>query len=201
MLAACFLLQAFTASRLLSLTWDEPTFFASGHANLTKRDDRMNPEAPPLMQQLTALPLLALPITPPMQDDPDWIAGEQVGYARTFVYESGVAPETIALAARLPVMLLGAGLVLAIFQFSRRLYGDGPALFATAVAAFSPDRLAHSELAKTDLGCAAKRLAPPMLTTLLAPSARNRTSTNREQSACSARLLAWKRSGAPAPTA
>jgi 4-amino-4-deoxy-L-arabinose transferase-like glycosyltransferase len=155
LLAACFLLQAFTASRRLSLTWDEPTFFASGYSYLTKRDYRMNPEAPPLMQQLTALPLLALPIEPPDAEDPDWIAGEQVGYARTFVYASGVAPATIALAARLPVMLLGAGLVLAIFQFGRRLYGDGPALFATAIAAFSPDLLAHSELATTDLGCAA----------------------------------------------
>jgi 4-amino-4-deoxy-L-arabinose transferase-like glycosyltransferase len=94
----------------------------------------------------------------------DFDAWAQRGNAVTalghaFVFQSGNDPRRIAAAARLPVLLVGAGLVLAIFFVGRRFFGDGPALVGTALAAFSPDLLAHSGLATEDVVCAAAMFA------------------------------------------
>ncbi len=157
LLALCFLIQGALASRDESLTWDEPGYIAAGYANLVHGDYRLNSDHPPLLQKLSALPLLGLPIHDPPVGDPRFLrsANPRATYGRDFFFDSGNDPLLMTHFARVPVLLLGAVLVLCVFAFARSLFGSGPALLATALAALCPSLAAHGRLATEDLGCAA----------------------------------------------
>jgi len=156
MLALLFFAQAYTASPEQSLTFDEPGFIGSGYTYLTHSDFRLDPATPPLIQELIALPLLFLDLNVPPYT-PHWLeeANPQISYGVRFVFNSGNDVRRISYWARLPIIIAGSLLVLAIFLWGRGLFGDIPALLPTAVAAFSPNLLAHSELATVDIGCTA----------------------------------------------
>jgi hypothetical protein len=155
LLAGIFFVQGFFGSLNKSLTWDEPSFISAGYAYLKWDYFQLNPSHPPLMQDLEALPLLFLDLKHPERNDPRWqnALNPVVEFGRQFIYESGNDPIQIAFWSRLPVLLMGTGLVFAIFLWGRNLYGAGPALLGTAIAAFSPNLLAHAKLATEDLGC------------------------------------------------
>jgi hypothetical protein len=78
-----------------ALTTDEPIHLTAGYTYLRFRDARLNPEHPPLLKLLAALPLpplaLDFPLThPAWQSDDPW----QIWYP--FLYESGNDPHRIA---------------------------------------------------------------------------------------------------------
>ncbi|MDA0747870.1 MAG: glycosyltransferase family 39 protein [bacterium] len=153
--ALAFFLQGFFGGLEKSLTWDEPVFIASGYTYLTQNDFRLNPEAPPLMQHLVALPLLWMNLEAPETTSPAWQNADHFTFARQFFHQNLTRTRDIALRSRLPVLLLGAGLILVLAAWGRALYGSVPALAAAALAAFSPNLIAHAKLATTDFGCAA----------------------------------------------
>lgn len=156
LLSLSFFVQCYVGSQQLSLTWDEPSFISSGYIYLTKNDFRLNPSHPPLMQELAALPLLTQDLAIP--DYPGtWFAeiNPVVSFGKAFIFASGNDPQKIALLSRLPVMFLGAMLILAIYGWGEELFGPWPALAATALAAFCPNLLAHAKVATEDLGCTA----------------------------------------------
>jgi 4-amino-4-deoxy-L-arabinose transferase-like glycosyltransferase len=158
--AACalaFLLQVFIGSLGKSLTWDEPTYIAAGYANWVWGDYRLTPDHPPLMQKLQALPLLFLDVAAPQLDDDLFRdeANPRATYGRGFVFASGNDVVRIARWARAPVMLLGFVLIFCVYGWSRQLFGPAAALLPTALAALSPNLIAHAKLATEDLGCAA----------------------------------------------
>ena len=160
-LAVVFFAVALSASRHSSLTWDEPSFLAAGYAYLTRGDFRFNPSHPPLAQDLVAAPLLALDPRVPRQPYEYWAQSGNavVAFGHELVFGSGNDPRRIAAWARGPVLLVGAALVFGVWAVGRRKFGDGPALVGAAVAAFSPDLLAHSGLATEDIVCAATMFA------------------------------------------
>ena len=153
--ALVFFIQGFFGSLAKSLTWDEPVFIASGLSYLTRNDFRMNAEAPPLMQQLAALPLLGMQLALPGSDQPVWQKGQHIRFAKQFIRDNGHRVQDIAIRARLPILVIGSGLVFLIAFWGQRLYGIWPACAAATVAACSPNLLAHAKLATTDLGCTA----------------------------------------------
>lgn len=158
--AACaftFLLQVFVGSLEKSLTWDEPGYIAAGYVNWVRGDYRLNTDHPPLMQKLQALPLLFLDVSAPPVDDDLFGAGRnpRATYGRRFVFGSGNDVARITRWARAPVMLLGFSLIFCVYGWGRQLYGPVVALLPTALAALSPNLVAHSKLATEDLGCAA----------------------------------------------
>lgn len=155
--AAIFFGQGFFGSQQESLTWDEPSFISGGYAYLTRGDFQLNPSHPPLLQDLIALPLLFMDLQVPAADDPRWLESINpvVQFGRQFLFESGNDLVRMTRWARLPVLLLGTFLMLAIYLWGSRLYGRGPALLATAIAACSPNLLAHAKVATEDLGCTA----------------------------------------------
>lgn len=154
--ALVFFLQGFLASFQKSLTFDEPIYIASGATFLTRSDFRLTQEAPPLLPELAAaLPVLFLRLKIPGDELPAWKQGDHLSYPRYFLAANGAKIRAIAFWARLPILLIGAGLIVAIAFWGRRLYGPQAALGATVAAAFSPNLIAHSQLATTDFGCAA----------------------------------------------
>jgi hypothetical protein len=156
-LSLVFLAQGLLGNRDKSLTWDEPRYIAAGYALLTQGEFRLNPSHPPFLQELMALPLLLLELEIPPQGAEHWLATSNppVGYGNALIYGSGNDVRQIGFWARLPSLLMGAGLVLAIYLWGRRLLGETPALLASALAALSPNLLAHAKLATLDLGSSA----------------------------------------------
>ena len=65
LLLAVMFLQAVLSMRLLSATFDETTHLPSGYSYLATGDFRLNPQHPPLIKLLSALPLL--PLRPEME--------------------------------------------------------------------------------------------------------------------------------------
>ena len=93
-LTIAFLVLTVTSSLRQSATSDETVHLAAGYSYLRWNDYRLNPEHPPLMKKLSALPLLLLPLWP---DSPN-PAGEALGESG-FLSTRRMAAEAWALSA------------------------------------------------------------------------------------------------------
>lgn len=155
LMLAVMLVLMFFSSVGDSATMDELAHIPAGFSYLTQKDYRLNPEHPPLMKDLAALPLLFLNLNFPTnvkawaQDiNGQWDMG------RIFLYESGNDPDRILFWARLPMMLLAVILGWLIFSSARKLYGDRVGLLTLFFFSFSPTFIAHSRYVTTDLAAA-----------------------------------------------
>ncbi|MFI5173963.1 MAG: ArnT family glycosyltransferase [Terriglobia bacterium] len=149
-LLSLFAAQNIIEMRRESCTSDEVAHLPAGYSYLLKRDFRLNPEHPPLLKVLCALPLLAL--RPHMNfDDPLWnIPPHQSEFGSHFLYSNDA--DRLLFYGRLPMVLISTLLGLIIFRWAQQLYGNVPGLFALTLFAFSPNLIAHSHLVTTDVG-------------------------------------------------
>jgi hypothetical protein len=140
-----------------SLIYDEAAHIPAGYSYLTQHDIRLNPEHPPLLKDLAAVPLLFLhpnlDITQDFwtKDDADasqWNAG------KSFLFGSGNDPDRIIFWSRIPIILLSLFLGFLIFKWTSELAGIGAGLFALTLYAFDPNILGHNHFVTTDLGIA-----------------------------------------------
>jgi predicted membrane-bound dolichyl-phosphate-mannose-protein mannosyltransferase len=149
-----FLLQAAGSVSRKSVTIDEVPYIASGYLYLTHQDFRLNREHPPLIKEISALPLLFLDLAWPSDNDFDeeniFFEAIDAGYA--FLFENRESPEKILFMARLPGILLGLVLGVFVFLWSDRLYGFGAGLLSLLLYCFSPNLLAHARFAANDFG-------------------------------------------------
>jgi len=152
-------LMAFLSILDDSLTFDETAHIAAGYSYLTQKDMRLNPEHPPLIKDLAALPLLFLNLNFP-KDHPSWIQKDnpiwwqQFEFASQFLYHSGNNPDQILLWSRLPMILLLIFLGWFLFYWAKELFGNKAALITLFLFSFSPIFLAHGRLVTTDVGAA-----------------------------------------------
>jgi 4-amino-4-deoxy-L-arabinose transferase-like glycosyltransferase len=151
---------AFFSMRQNALTFDELAHIPAGYSYLTQQDYRLNPEHPPLVKDISALPLLFLKPNFPIQST-DWTqeAGAppwwvQFNVGNEFLYTSGNNPLSIIFWSRLPMILLMLALGVFLFFWTRKLLGNGAALGVLALFAFSPSFLAHGTLVTTDVASA-----------------------------------------------
>lgn len=160
-LSSVFFCQGLAASLEHSLTWDEPSFISAGYACLTQGEFRFNSSHPPLLQAIEAAPLLAMDLRVPRQPYQYWAAtgNAVVAFGRAFLFDSGNDVVRIAFWSRLPILLLGALLVVAVYAWGRRLYGPWPALLGASLCALCPNLIGHAGVATEDLGCSALMLA------------------------------------------
>lgn len=138
-----------------SATMDELAHIPSGYSYLTQKDYRLNPEHPPLIKDLSAIPLLFLNLNFPT-NVPAWTndVNGQWDMGKIFIYESGNDADKIIRWSRLPIMLLAILFGWLFFKWIRGLYGNKVALLALFFFAFSPTFLAHSRYVTTDLAAA-----------------------------------------------
>lgn len=134
---------------------DESPHIVAGYSYLIKRDYRLNPEHPPLIKILSAIPLAFQDINFPDTStawtndlNGQWTLGAQ------FLHEVGNSAESITFWARMAPMLLTLLLGFMLFSWTRSLYGSIAGLFALILFAFSPTFLAHGPLVTTDVGAA-----------------------------------------------
>jgi 4-amino-4-deoxy-L-arabinose transferase-like glycosyltransferase len=141
---------ALVASRSKSSTFDEPIHLPPGYVSLTLGDHRMNPDHPPLVRRLAALPLLFLDVKWDREDFA-WKSGRPWEFGKRFLFRWNDA-ETLLFWGRLPILALGVLLLLTLYLFARRHYGEPAALLTVFLGALHPDLLAHGAIVSTDLG-------------------------------------------------
>ncbi len=141
-----------------SPTMDEQNHIARGLAFLRTGDPRLSLEHPPLVNSLSALPLLTMPEIKLPLDSPSWqrqppdvywyIFSEQMMWELNRDVDIG----TMVFLARLPVVFLTFGLALVGFHFARELWGLLAAGFVFLLLLFDPNILAHGRYVTTDIG-------------------------------------------------
>ena len=129
-----------------SQVWDEGFELGSGYSYLRTGKLRFNLEQPPLAKVLAALPLLYFNPRLPVED-PSWINKQDIEFGYAFMYHNRVPAGTMLMAARSSIILLTAALGLLMAAWTRRRFGNGPALLAVALLAFDPNILAHGHYA------------------------------------------------------
>jgi len=145
----------FFAAKTDSGIMDELAHIPSGYGYVHELDYRLNPEHPPLLKAMSALPLLLLNPTFPV-NDPAWTSAinGQWDMGSSFLYKSGNDPDKIIFWARLFPIILTLLLSLLIFLVARDLFGPKWALLPTALFALSPTVLAHGHYVTTDIAAA-----------------------------------------------
>lgn len=154
LLILLFVVQSVSSMPYLSTTSDETTHLPSGYTYWKTGEIRLNPQHPPLVKLLCALPLLALD---PRLDlsDPSYTAEppDEWKFGYDFLY--GNDARRLLFWGRLPVVAIAAMLGVYLFLWARERFGDVGGLTALVLFACSPNLLAHSHLVTMDLALAA----------------------------------------------
>ncbi len=138
-----------------SPTADESFHLVAGYSYLRWGDFRINPEHPPLVKLLAALPLLALhtndsALTRESRDQVEvngkygWLLANQWLFATN-------EADKLFLYAKIPMVALGATLGVLVFCWARELYGFAAGFAALTLYVFDPNILAYSALIHTDI--------------------------------------------------
>jgi len=136
-----------------SATMDELSHIPAGYSYLTQKDFRINPEHPPLIKDLAAIPLLFLKLNFP-KNSPAWTeaVNGQWWFGWELLYNSGNNPDKILFWARLPMVFLLVFLGFFLFRWTKKEFGNEVAIFVLTLFAFCPNFLAHGRLVTTDVG-------------------------------------------------
>lgn len=139
-----------------SPTMDEQNHLARGLAFLRTGDPRLSVEHPPLVNTISALPLLLLPDIKLPTDDPSWERQPTdifwYLFADKLLWEYNHDVTRMIFLARVPIVFLTIGLALIGFHFAREVWGQPSALAAFFLLLFDPNILAHGRYTTTDLG-------------------------------------------------
>ncbi len=140
---------------------DEPPHITAGYSYLVMRDARLNPEHPPLVKDVAALPLLFLGLDAAAFRSRLWSADpvDQWDVSDLFLFRSTSDPDRIVAWARAPMLLFLAGTAALLFAWSRRLFGAWPAFVGLTLFALSPTVLGHGRYVTTDVPAACGALA------------------------------------------
>lgn len=145
----------FQAARVDSPIMDELAHIPAGYGYVAYLNYQLNPEHPPLVKTLAALPLAAMDLRFPVDRDAwtravnaEWTVGRQ------FLFDSGNNANQIVLAARVGPMLLTLLTTAFIYFWSTRLFGHAWGLLPALLFGLSPHVLAHGHYVTTDVAAA-----------------------------------------------
>lgn len=151
-----FALQLWVHAKNASATMDEPVHLLAGHRHLHCGDYAFNPEHPPLLKALAALPLQSMQVR--MPEDLPCDAGftpkaETFRLADVFLAENG--GDRILMPARVMAMSFSVLLALLVGITGWRMFGPWPGASAMLLFAMEPVLVAHGSLVTTDMAIAA----------------------------------------------
>lgn len=136
-----------------SPTMDELAHVPAGYGYAKYLDFRLNPEHPPLVKVLSALPLTFMDVNFPTSHkswatdvNGQWDAGTE------FLYNSGNDAQKIIFFARLFPILLTILTIILIYIWSKELIGKWWGLIPALLFGFSPNIIAHGHYVTTDIG-------------------------------------------------
>ena len=132
-----------------SITWDEDDHIFAGYMSLKTGDFGLNPEHPPLVKMLAALPLLAMDLkVPPLQGRE--FKHEAFLDGKEFVF--GNDADKLLLRARMAALLLTVLLAVLVFLAASEMFSLAAGFCALVLFVFDPNFLAHGAFVTTDVG-------------------------------------------------
>jgi len=133
-----------------SISWDEGDHLFAAYMTATRGDFGLNPEHPPLVKLVAALPLLAMPglRVPVLQDRNFKVEAFLCGKD----FNARNLERGILFRARLAVTIFALLLGLLVFLATREMFGTTAAFVALTFLAFDPTLLAHGAMVTTDVG-------------------------------------------------
>ncbi len=153
--AFCLLLTAFFAFALSQAVSTSPTFdegFTLLRGYAAWRTGHLVPIGhPPLAHWLSALGVVLEPNLPDPRTLDGWYADKYDDSSRDLLWKRGLNTSRLVLLGRFPIILLGMLLGAVTFRWAKDLFGWRGALAALALHALSPNLLANSAVATTDL--------------------------------------------------
>jgi hypothetical protein len=156
--AVVALLVAFVLLAFASLVGDSPTvdecvYPVEGQYYLRTGDFSFNPQNPPLLKLLSAIPLVLHGAR--LDLDPRWHANlggwEPWVLATRFALDNAASYHRLFIEARLVPLGLAVLLGLFVFRWSAALWGTHGGLLSLGLYVFCPNVLAHARLATPDL--------------------------------------------------
>lgn len=132
-----------------SITWDEDDHIYAGYMSWKQGDFGLNPEHPPLVKLLGALPLLGMDLKMPPQHD-RFFKHEAFLNGKDFLFKNDF--NTMLFRVRIAVMWLTVLLALFVFLAAREMFGTPAGFVALALLVCDPNILAHGAVLGTDIG-------------------------------------------------
>jgi len=148
--------QLLYSVRRESLSWDEGDHIFAGYMSLKHHDFGLNPEHPPLVKMVAALPLQNMTLREPQLQN-RYFKTEAYLSGGDFIFQNDF--ETIIFRARMAASIFALMVALLAFLSAREMFGTGAGFFALLLIVFEPNLLAHGALVTTDTGAACCLLA------------------------------------------
>lgn len=134
-----------------SITYDEVSHIPAGYYYLNTGKYFLNPEHPPLVKTLAALPLLTLKNTVPAEDKQLEIREDgQWNWGSNFLFRLNNKTDLIITLSRSSVILFNSLFLFILTLLLAKLASRRTALIALSLIAFSPLSLAHASLVTMD---------------------------------------------------
>src|ERR1700737_4174635 len=139
-----------------SLTFDEGDHIFAGYMSLKHHDFGLNPEHPPLVKMVAALPLQNMTLREPQLQNRYFKTEAYLG-GGDFIFQNDF--ETIIFRARMAASIFALMVALLAFLSAREMFGTGAGFLTLLLIVFEPNFLAHGALVTTDTGAACCLLA------------------------------------------
>ncbi len=137
-----------------SQTFDEANHLGAGLMYLKHGDFSRNPEHPPLVKMLAALPLLPMGLTEPPPTHVPLFKGNDSAFGTGLLYSRGRDWESILMRGRMVIMLFTLGLGLLLFLAAREIFSPLAAVFALVLYVTQPLVLGNGNIITTDVALA-----------------------------------------------
>ena len=148
-LLAILVLQLALSIRQESITWDEDDHLYSGYMSWKTGDFGLNPEHPPMVKMLAALPILGMDLKVPALQRRNFKQEAFLG-GKDFLFKNDA--DTMLFRARMMASLLTVLLAIMVFLAAQEMFSTGAAFLALTLLVFDPNLLAHGALVTTDAG-------------------------------------------------
>ncbi len=148
LLLAVFL-QPFLSARRFGPAGDEYAHLPAGYSYWRTGEIELNPQHPPLVKLIAALPLLFLDLN---YSEDDLSLGEW-RFGRKFLFTNDA--DRILFWGRLGPILISVLLALFVYLWAAKLFGPASGLAALAMYGFMPVIIGHAQFVATDVGLAA----------------------------------------------
>lgn len=153
LLLCVFAAQAAGEAYFWSATSDEVTHLTAGYTYLVTGDHRLNPQHPPLIKVLAALPLLVL--DPVLNlNDPNWASDQPNEWAFSYDFLYSNDADRLIFWGRMAPVMLGVLCGFYVYLWAAALWGRRGGLAAVLLYATCPTLIAHSSLVTMDGGLA-----------------------------------------------
>jgi len=148
-LLAILLVQLVLTIRSESITWDEDDHLYAGYMSVKTADFGLNPEHPPLVKMLAALPILPMSLRMPALQNREFKHEAFLG-GKEFLFNNDA--DAMLFRARMAASLLTLLLALLVFFAGQEMFGTAAGFVALTVLVFDPNQLAHGAFVTTDTG-------------------------------------------------